>query len=115
MNHATLVHNLSKPGEDIIASMTPNKAHVLHMAIGIAGEAGELLEAIKKYVMYEKEIDGANIIEELGDLEYYMEGLRQGLCIRRDETIENNISKLSKRYASGSFSNQQAQDRADKE
>ena len=84
------------------------------MAMGVSGESGELLDAIKKATIYRKPIDMDNVIEELGDLEFYMEGLRQGLGITREQTLEANIKKLSVRYASLSYSDQQAQDRADK-
>ena len=115
ITHPELVSALCKPGNAIVASLTPDMAHNLHMAVGIAGESGELLDAVKKAAIYCKPIDRDNVIEELGDLEFYMEGLRQGLHITREECLENNISKLSKRYASGSFSNKEAQDRADKQ
>lgn len=105
---------LMKPGEEIVAEITPNKAEVLHMAVGVSGEAGELLDAIKKHTMYNKELDYANVVEELGDIEFYLEGLRTILNISREEVIRGNVEKLSKRYSSGKFSNQQAQDRADK-
>ena len=114
VTHPQLVQALCKPGEDIVSSLTPNEAHLLHMMMGIVGEAGELSEAVKKSTMYRKPLDIANVVEELGDLEFYMEGLRQGLGITREMCLEHNISKLSKRYSSGSFSNSQAQARADK-
>ena len=113
--HTELVLNLVKLGEDIIKELTPDKAHNIHMATGVAGEAGEMLDAIKKEVMYNKPLDRTNVIEELGDLEFYMEGLRLGLDITREETLQANVDKLSKRYTSGKFSNQDAQARADKE
>ena len=84
------------------------------MAVGISGEAGELLDAIKKAAIYQKPVDRQNVIEELGDLEFYMEGLRQGLGITRKETIQGNIDKLSKRYEGFKYSNEAAQNRADK-
>lgn len=112
--HAKMVNALVKPGADILASLTPEKCNMWHMASCIPGEAGELFDAIKKHVLYGKELDYDNVIEELGDLEFYMEGLRQELEIARQETLQANIKKLDKRYSTGSFSNQQAQDRADK-
>lgn len=114
MNHEELVRTLAKPGQDICDSMSPDMMHNLHMAVGICGEAGELIDAIKKAAVYNKTLDRDNVIEELGDLEFYMEGLRQQLKISREETITNNITKLLKRYKSGKFSDQEAQDRADK-
>lgn len=87
MNYATLVATLAKPGKDIIASLTPEKAHLLHMAVGISGEAGELLIAIKNYVIHAQPLDLPNVIEELGDQEFYMEGMRQGAGIERAEIL----------------------------
>lgn len=114
MEHHDLVAALAKPGADIVAELTADQAHILHMAIGVSGEAGELLDAVKKATIYQKPIDRENVVEELGDLEFYMEGLRQGLGITREETLQHNIAKLSKRYSGGAYSNQAAQDRADK-
>jgi NTP pyrophosphatase (non-canonical NTP hydrolase) len=71
---------------------------LMHAAIGISGEAGELLDAIKKSWVYGKEIDITNIIEELGDIEWYCEAMRQSLGITRDEVIAANVAKLEKRY-----------------
>lgn len=114
VTHPELVAALAKPGADIVATLTAEDAHSLHMAVGIAGEAGELLDAVKKAAIYRKPIDRENVIEELGDLEFYMEGLRQGLGITRQEVLDHNIAKLSKRYSSGTYSDKHAQERADK-
>lgn len=114
MQHNQLVKALVKPGEDIINELTPQKAELWHMASCIPGEAGELFDAVKKHVIYGKELDRENVIEELGDLEFYLEGLRQILNITRPECLAHNIGKLSKRYESLTFSNEAAQKRADK-
>lgn len=109
-----MVKALAKPGHEIIKEITPLKAHCLHMAVGVCGEAGELIDAVKKNVMYNKPLDIANVVEELGDIEFYLEGLRQELGITREQTIEHNIEKLGVRYSGGKFSNESAQERADK-
>ena len=108
-----MVKDLVKPGTDILLEVTSEDIHTLHMAVGISGESGELLDAVKKAVIYRKPLDRENVVEELGDLEFYMEGLRQGLGISRSEVLEANIRKLSKRYQDG-YSDKAAQDRADK-
>lgn len=112
--HSDMVLDLSKPGTAIIETMTPVTADMLHMAVGVAGEAGELLDAVKKHVIYNKTLDRANVIEELGDLEFYMEGLRQTVGVSREETLQANIAKLAVRYAGG-YSDKAAQERADKQ
>jgi NTP pyrophosphatase (non-canonical NTP hydrolase) len=71
---------------------------LMHAAVGISGEAGELLDAVKKTWVYGKELDRVNLIEELGDIEWYLEALRQLLDVTREEVIAANIEKLTKRY-----------------
>ena len=71
---------------------------LMHCAVGIAGEAGELLDAVKKLWVYGKPLDRANAIEELGDIEWYMQAMRSLLGVSRDEVIAANVEKLSKRY-----------------
>lgn len=114
-NHAEMVKALCKDGQDIIDQLTSEMAHVLHMGVGVAGEAGELLDAIKKAAIYAKPLDRKNVIEELGDLEFYMEGVRQGLGITREETLQHNMEKLGKRYESGTYQNKHAIERLDKQ
>lgn len=84
-----------------------------HAAMGISGEAGELLDAIKKHWAYGKELDKENVMEELGDLEFYMTALRNCLGVPRSYIIAGNVTKLNKRYA-GKYSDQEAIARADK-
>lgn len=113
----------------------------LHMAVGVLGELGELLDAVKKSIIYRKPLDRENLIEELGDIMFYARGfgpIFQGkdenemvdIIFSDDKTLgflldvyevtkaaclEANINKLSERYSSGKYSDKQAQDRADKE
>jgi len=114
MDHATLVKTLAKSGAVIREEMTPNKAHLLHMSGCICEESGEVFGKIKKHVFYNKEMNLEGLIEELGDLEFYLEGLRQGLGVTREEILEGNIAKLTKRYSEGSYSDKAANERADK-
>jgi NTP pyrophosphatase (non-canonical NTP hydrolase) len=114
IDYADMVRKLNKPGQDIIDSLTPEKAQLWHMACGVAGEAGELLDAIKKHVVYGKPIDIANVIEELGDLEFFMEGVRQLVRVKREETMAANVTKLAARYEDAVYSDKAAILRADK-
>ena len=111
--HQQMVSDLVKDGGLIAEEMTGYSAHILHMAIGISGESGELLDAIKKSVIYQKELDHINVVEELGDLEFYMQGLREALGVTRGETLRENIKKLGVRYGD-KYSDLNAQVRADK-
>jgi NTP pyrophosphatase (non-canonical NTP hydrolase) len=113
-HHADLVRVLRKSGNEIMDEMTPEDANLIHMVMGISGESGELLDAIKNAVIYRKKLDLENVIEELGDIEFYLSGLRDSLRITREQCLEHNIAKLEKRYGI-KYSNEAAQARADKQ
>jgi NTP pyrophosphatase (non-canonical NTP hydrolase) len=114
MTYEQFVNALVKDGHKIKGELTGDECHTIHMIMGICGEAGELLDAVKKAVIYRKNLDRTNVIEELGDIEFYLEGFRQSVGIHRDETIKENMDKLSKRYAKISYTDEAAQNRADK-
>lgn len=113
-DHTDLVRDLKKNPVEIQSSLGTKECDLIHMTLGIAGEAGELLDAVKKNTMYGKALDYDNLIEELGDLEFYMEGMRQILNISREAVLATNIAKLRKRYGK-SYSDQAAIQRADKQ
>ena len=69
-----MVQALIKPGKDIKQSLSADKCHLLHMGIGINGEANELLECMDNE-FESGEFDRVNAVEELGDLEFYIQGL----------------------------------------
>ena len=112
--YTEFVAALKKPAEDILATLTPEKVDLIHMSMGIEGEAGELIDAIKKHVIYGKPLDLKNVIEELGDLEFYLEGLRQTLNIPVDVVLQYNKEKLKDRYKSLTYSDAAAIAREDK-
>jgi len=113
-DHQDMVASLLKPAIEVYNQLTLTKIDCLHSAFGISGEAGELLDATKKYVFYNKPIDRENVVEELGDLEFYMEALRKTLLITREETLKANMDKLAERYKKFQYSDKAAIERADK-
>ena len=91
--------------EDFVAARFTKRSTgedgLLHCAIGISGEAGELLDAVKKLWVYGKPLDNVNVIEEMGDIEFYMQALRSLLGVTREQVLQANIEKLTKRYPVG--------------
>ena len=83
------------------------------MAVGLAGEVGEFLDAVKRHVFYDKPIDRENAIEELGDIEFYSSDIRRLIGAFRIDVLRKNIDKLNKRYNNG-YSDKEAHERADK-
>jgi len=97
MTHPELVRALKKPSAHIAKELTELDCDVLHMAVGISTEAAELLRAANNALR--GEVDRENIKEELGDLEFYVEGLRQSLGLRR--TFVGQIPQLADEEDSG--------------
>lgn len=71
---------------------------VLHAIIGISTEAGELLDAAKKYLFYAKDIDYVNLDEEIGDILWYIAIYCNARNITIESLMQQNIAKLMERY-----------------
>lgn len=90
------------------------KLDLLHGAVGISGESGELLDAVKKHWIYNKPLDVTNVIEELGDLRFYIQAVMNVLGISEQQVVQENANKLCVRYKQLRYSDEDAQQRADK-
>lgn len=88
------VATLAKPGGKITLTMTPSKAFLWHAGTGISTEAGELLEGVQTYLMFDssradeeiypdpvstQEVIMTNLVEELGDLLFYAQMVRNNV------------------------------------
>jgi NTP pyrophosphatase (non-canonical NTP hydrolase) len=71
---------------------------LLHAAMGMATEAGEMLDALKKHIFYGKPLDEVNLLEEVGDSFWYSAVALDVLGSTFDEAQKINIAKLRKRY-----------------
>ena len=77
---------------------TVENQRLLHAGIGLATEAGEFLDALKKHVFYGKELDRVNLREEMGDIFWYCAIIADQLDVQFSEVMERNITKLKARY-----------------
>jgi len=71
---------------------------LLHAGIGLATEAGEFLDGLKKYVFYGKSLDATNLVEEAGDSEWYIAIALDRLHVKMNAMLQINIDKLATRY-----------------
>lgn len=83
-----------------IASRLSSKSNIdlLHAAMGMSTEANEVVDQMKKVIFYGKPMDKVNIIEELGDLLFYVAAACRELDITMEEVADTNLAKLLKRY-----------------
>lgn len=71
---------------------------ILHAAMGCCTESGELMDAVKKHLLYGKPLDEVNLQEEAGDMFWYTALLADAVGFTFEDTFEKNIAKLRARY-----------------
>jgi NTP pyrophosphatase (non-canonical NTP hydrolase) len=80
-------------------------------ALGIAGEAGEVAELVKKHIGHGHVLDVERVKKELGDVLWYVAAIATDVCIELDDVAATNIAKLRARYPEG-FDPSRSQNRA---
>ena len=74
---------------------------LLHAAMGMATEAGEFIDSLKKHRFYGKRLDRQNLIEEIGDVAWYLAAACKALDVTLEEVCQANVAKLRARYPAG--------------
>ena len=69
--------------------------------MGMNGESGEAIDILKKHLYQGHELDRDKIIEEAGDVLWYIAETCTGLGISMEELARKNIGKLVERYPDG--------------
>ena len=77
------------------------KELLMECGLGIAGEAGEVADRIKKSTRQGHEIDREKLLEELGDVAWYIAYGCYLLNADMESVLQCNIDKLRKRYPEG--------------
>ena len=79
-------------------------------ALGIAGEAGEVVDIVKKVLYHAHELEISSLSKEVGDLLWYITLLCDTVGLTLDDVMQMNVEKLRKRYPDG-FDPQRSQKR----
>ena len=78
--------------------MGSRELNLVHAAMGIAGESGEILDLVKKVFAYGKPVDRSKLLEEVSDVLWYVSLLLGILGSSFGEVFDMNVKKLEKRY-----------------
>lgn len=71
-SYEQLAKDLASDPQDIYQGLSHQAIDLWHGATGVSGEVGELLEALTAHVVDGEEIDLENVIEEIGDIKFYL-------------------------------------------
>ncbi len=80
---------------------TNDKEAILNFALGIAGEAGEIVDIVKKLIFHNHPADKEKMRDELGDQLWYVTRMASRYGLTLEEVAKANIDKLKKRYPDG--------------
>lgn len=99
-----------------LRTAAPGTEHetLTHAALGLAGEAGEFADAVKRQVVYGRPHDRENLKEEIGDLLWYCALAADAIGVSLNQIARENIDKLRTRYPE-KFTRELAAARLDKE
>lgn len=76
-------------------------SHTMLLGLGLAGEAGEVAELIKKWAGHGAPLDRERLTEEVGDTLWYLSEVSRVAGISLAEAAEANLRKLEARYPDG--------------
>jgi NTP pyrophosphatase (non-canonical NTP hydrolase) len=82
------------------------------MGLGLGGEAGEVLDLLKKTLGHGQPLDLEKVKKELGDVLWYVAAIATLLGLELDAVAEANLAKLRARYPNG-FSEAASVERVD--
>ncbi len=88
-------------------------SHIEHAIMGLTTEIGELASPVKRTIFYGESLDTTNMIEELGDILWYVALCASALGVSLEGIATSNVHKLQKRYAKN-FTKTEAVQRKDK-
>jgi len=74
---------------------------LLNSVMGLCGEAGEVIDHVKKWHAQGHALDKEQMKKELGDVCWYIAECAMALDLTLEEIMEGNIQKLKKRYPDG--------------
>jgi NTP pyrophosphatase (non-canonical NTP hydrolase) len=76
---------------------------VLNGVLGLAGEAGECCDIVKKVKFQGHTMDKEHLMEEIGDVLWYVAETASGLGVSLSDVAQYNLDKLHNRYHGEKF------------
>lgn len=74
---------------------------LINSVMGLCGESGEVIDLVKKHVSHGHPLNREKLIDELGDVAWYLAECATVLEVPLEDILARNIEKLKKRYPEG--------------
>lgn len=87
-----------------LTTANPNlseKDRLLNGVMGLCGEAGEVIDLVKKHLAQGHALDKEHLAKELGDVAWYLALTASAIGYSLEDVFQMNIDKLKKRYPEG--------------
>jgi len=81
----------------------PASVQVLYPTLGLAGEAGEVANKVKK-ILRDGKLDKEAIGSEIGDCLWYIAAICKDLGLKMEDVAQANLDKLRQRQEKGTLS-----------
>lgn len=79
----------------------PEREQTVNAALGLAGEAGEVVDQIKKETFHNKPRNATKVLDECSDVAYYLVRILDLYGFTLEDAFKFNIEKLKERYPEG--------------
>lgn len=74
---------------------------LINSVMGLCGESGEAIDIVKKWLAQGHELDRERLVQELGDVAWYLAEAATALDVPLEQIFAGNIAKLKNRYPQG--------------
>lgn len=74
---------------------------LINSVMGLCGESGEAIDIVKKWLAQGHELDRERLVQELGDVAWYLAEAATALDVPLEQIFAGNITKLENRYPQG--------------
>lgn len=78
-----------------------NNDILINGVMGLCGEAGEVIDIVKKHLHQGHPLNKEELIKELGDVAWYLAEIAYAIDIDLETILKINIDKLKKRFPNG--------------
>ena len=111
-NHPLTLNEYQKLAARTAGAGGDGERRLIISALGLAGEAGEFANLVKKLAAHGHDISPEILADELGDVLWYISEAASACGLNLGDLAQQNVDKLRKRYPEG-FSEERSRNRPD--